>query len=127
MQLENGIDSLSNEFVVNREETQNWARNKFLREKISFGEGAAEMTWGECLKVLDSEGIRPGVNNKEPEHKPLLQRGVGLTYEEKLGQMTGKKLERYEAARSKKKSDTVDKEFYRTKQAQGGVRDDKKK
>jgi len=124
LQLENGIDSLREEFVVQGDEFVEWAKKKFGLENIEWKtnhiRNGGGLTWGACLKELAEAGIQPGPDNKVQDHTKLLQRGKGLTYEEKLGQMTGKKLERYEAAQSKKKSDTVDKEFYRMKQEQGG-------
>ena len=58
--------------------------------------------------------------HKEPPHAKLCDRKVGLSYEEKLSAMTGKKLERYNTARRKNKEAAgQDKAFYALKQQQG--------
>ena len=75
--------------------------------------------WKDALTLLHSkEGVViSGV--KEPPHVPLSSRPTGMSYEEKIESMTGKKLERYKEAKKKGKSKEVDTEFYRSKQSQG--------
>ena len=119
LQIENGIDSIASECTVDSSEVQAWARNKFdVGDELVVGGG--KISWGEALSALEKAWIRPGPHHKPPDHTKLMERGKGLTYEEKVGQMQGKKKERYEAAMATRKGEGVDKEFYRWKQEQGG-------
>lgn len=93
-----------------------------------FG-GRATVTWGEALQVLRTWGHRPEAhvppakdegwrprNQRGRRHVPLLKRGRGPTYEEKVAEMKGKKKERFLVNMAKRKTKEEDSAFYAEKQ-----------
>ncbi|GMH98837.1 hypothetical protein TrST_g13138 [Triparma strigata] len=131
-QLRNQIESLGEENSVSIADLWNFKNTGLSKwRRVDPGVKAPDIDcpwgpdsqgtikWKDALTLLHSkEGVViSGV--KEPPHVPLSSRPTGMSYEEKIESMKGKKLERYKEAKKKGKSKEVDKEFYRSKQSQG--------
>ena len=93
---------------------------------LASGSGGGPITWSRALEILKCEGldVTTDPDMSRQSYKQLCRRGVGLSYEEKLQCMKGKKKCRTEENMNKRKRDKdeferTDTEFYKFKQMQG--------
>ncbi len=130
-QLRDAIDAMGEEMFVEVADLKDFASTSFKKVAKSdpgppmslLEDSDAKVSWRTALSYLSSHGHTPGPV-KEATHVPLLSRKVGLSYEEKVGSMRGKKRERYEQCQQKARDGgdgEAQKAFYAKKQAQGST------
>jgi hypothetical protein len=95
-----------------------WAKRPAGGGAVAPLEG--RVTWAAALAWLNSQGYFVEVEKDPQTHSPLLSRSVGLSYEEKLGNMKGKKLQRHQSCMEKGVG-VNDKAFYEKMQGQGST------
>jgi len=127
-QIRNQIESLGVECVVRVGDVREfekiglkkWPKRGGGGESATLGEDTEGVLWAAALDNLKDKGYFVEPEKDQAVHTQLAKRQVGLSYEEKVGNMKGKRRERYEECQAKGKG-VDDKAFYSAKQSAGSL------